>query len=167
MIDARKGAPEVRNVRNVREEQGFTIIELMLAVGLAAVLLAIAVPSFQSVTANNALRSSTADLITAINTARAQAVNRRKPVVLRHLGSSWNDGWEVFYDGDDSEGDQRFLPAGAVTVTSADDEIEFLPSGLIAAEVEFQVCDDRSGESGRRIRVGRFGVIDNTVITCG
>ena len=70
MIDARKGAPDVRNVR---EEQGFTIIELMLAVGLAAVLLAIAVPSFQSVTANNALRSSTADLITAINKAKELA----------------------------------------------------------------------------------------------
>ncbi|MFC6328153.1 GspH/FimT family pseudopilin [Alloalcanivorax gelatiniphagus] len=163
MIDARSDARTNARAKG----QGFTIIELMLTIGLAGILLAIAVPSFRSVTANIALRSSAADLITAINTARAQAVNLRKPVLLRPLGNSWNDGWEVFYDSSDTEGDQSFLPAGAVTVESASDEVEFLPSGLIAADAEFKICDDRSGESGRRIHVGRFGVVSNTVITCG
>lgn len=146
---------------------GFTLIELMLGIAVAAVLLTVAVPSFQNVTANNALRTTTADLVTAVNTARAQAVNLRKPVVLRHLGSSWNDGWEIDYDSAQTEGDQNFHPAGKATVTSKADEIEFLPSGIIAGKVEFQICDDRSGESGRKIQVGRFGVIDNSVFTCG
>ena len=145
---------------------GFTLIELMLGIAVAAVLLAVAVPSFQNVTANNALRATTADLVTAINTARAQAVNLRQPVVLRHLGSSWNDGWELFYDSARTEGDQSFHPAGKATVTSGVDEIQFLPSGIIASNVEFEICDDRSGESGRKIQVGRFGVIENNVFTC-
>ena len=146
---------------------GFTLIELMLGITVAAVLLTVAVPSFQNVTANNALRATTADLVTAINTARAQAVNLRKPVLLRHLGGSWDDGWEIFYDSALTEGDQSFHPAGKATVTSSVSEIRFLPSGIIASNVEFKVCDDRSGESGRKIEVGRFGVVDNTVITCG
>jgi type IV fimbrial biogenesis protein FimT len=147
---------------------GFTLIELMLGITVAAVLLALAVPSFQNVTANNALRTASADLITAINTARSQAVNLRKDVVLKQKNSDWSDGWEVEYDTSvDVEGKQEFTPSGKVTVSMNLSELTFRSSGMVSDEAEFTICDDRSGESGRRIRVKKFGVIENETIVCG
>lgn len=65
------------------KNRGFTLIELMLGILVAGVLLALAVPSFQNLMANNALRTASADLVTAINTARSQAVSLRKDVILK------------------------------------------------------------------------------------
>lgn len=150
------------------KSRGFTLIELMLGISVAAVLLAVAVPSFQNVTANNALRTASADLVTAINTARSQAVNLRKDVVLKQKNSDWSEGWEVEYDTSvDVEGKQHFVPSGKVTVSAAVSELTFRSSGMVSDEAEFTLCDDRSGEKGRRIRVKKFGVIENQTIVCG
>lgn len=54
--------------------RGFTLIELMVAVAVAAVLLAIAVPSFRSITISNKLNTSANDLIASLNTARMEAI---------------------------------------------------------------------------------------------
>ena len=62
-----------------RNQRGFTIIELMVGVVVAGVLLAIAVPTFNDFQARNALRSTSADFIAAVNTARIQAINLRTP----------------------------------------------------------------------------------------
>lgn len=147
---------------------GFTLIELMIGIAVAGVLLALAVPSFQNLTANNALRSSTADLITAINTARAQAVNLRVDVVLEETGSSWSDGWKIKYGAGTVETDQTFTPSGSVTVTqvSGSGALTFTPSGMMSSAVTFEICDDRTKESGRQIKVGLFGTVENTAITC-
>ncbi|MFT6554461.1 MAG: type IV fimbrial biogenesis protein FimT [Alloalcanivorax venustensis] len=150
------------------KNRGFTLIELMLGILVAGVLLALAVPSFQNLMANNALRTASADLVTAINTARSQAVSLRKDVILKQKNSDWSDGWEVEYDASvDVEGQQHFTPTGQVSVTAKLSELTFRPSGMVSDEAEFTICDDRSGENGRRIRVKKFGVIENETIVCG
>jgi type IV fimbrial biogenesis protein FimT len=147
---------------------GFTLIELMIGIAVAGVLLALAVPSFQNLTANNALRSASADLITAINTARAQAVNLRVDIVLEETGSSWTDGWRIKYGAGTTETDQTFTPSGGVTVTqsSGSGALTFTPSGMMSAGATFEICDDRTNEIGRQIKVGLFGTVENTAITC-
>lgn len=147
---------------------GFTLIELMIGIAVAGVLLALAVPSFQNLMANNALRSSTADFITAVNTARAQAVNLRVNVTLEETGSSWSDGWRIKYGPGTVETDQTFTPSGSVTVTqsSGSGALIFTPSGMMSAGATFEICDDRTDESGRQIKIGLFGTVENTAITC-
>ncbi|WP_232802412.1 GspH/FimT family pseudopilin [Alloalcanivorax mobilis] len=147
---------------------GFTIIELMVTVAVAGVLLAIAVPSFRTLTANNALRSTASDLVTALHTARAQAVNLRAEVRLSASGGDWSDGWLIDYPAGSVETDQSFTAAGGVAVSedSGLDELIFAPSGMIDNAALFIVCDGRSGETGRRIRLGRFGRIENDFFEC-
>lgn len=57
-------------------QRGFTIVELMITVAVAAVLLMIAVPSFKSITLSNRLNTAANDLVNAINVARMEAVKR-------------------------------------------------------------------------------------------
>jgi len=55
---------------------GFTLIELMVAVAVAAILAAIVVPSFHKLTISNTLAAVADDVVGAINLARMEAVKR-------------------------------------------------------------------------------------------
>lgn len=68
--------PVMRNVG------GFTLIELMVGILVAAVLLMIAVPSFQNLTLSNRLTTTANDIVGAINTARMEAIKLNAPTQL-------------------------------------------------------------------------------------
>jgi type IV fimbrial biogenesis protein FimT len=58
------------------KSRGFTLIELMFAIFIGAILIMIAVPSFRSTIASNRLAAQTNELIGAINFARSEAITR-------------------------------------------------------------------------------------------
>lgn len=60
--------------------RGFTIVELMVTVAVAAILLVIAVPSFRNIINSNRLTTATNTLVNALNTARMEAIKRNAPV---------------------------------------------------------------------------------------
>jgi type IV fimbrial biogenesis protein FimT len=104
--------------------QGFTLIELMTAVLVVAILLAIAVPSFESTINNGRLATASNELLTTLQTARVEAIryNHRTVVCLSSnaettvptcaASNATNaTGWIAFVDQDnngsfDAAGDQ-------------------------------------------------------------
>lgn len=88
---------------------GFTLIELMVTLGVALILMTIAVPTFRDLVIRNRLTVYTNDLIGAINYARSEAIKRGQSVTLcksssgtdcTTTGSQWENGWIVFVDAD-------------------------------------------------------------------
>ncbi|WP_372592592.1 GspH/FimT family pseudopilin [Guyparkeria sp.] len=86
---------------------GFSLIELMVAVTVAAVLLAIAIPAFSSMMARNQLAAASNDLRGALMSARQAAVMQGRPVSLcagtpeTGCSGDWSRGeWLVFHDAD-------------------------------------------------------------------
>jgi type IV fimbrial biogenesis protein FimT len=61
---------------------GFTIVELMVTVSLAAILLAFAIPSFRQMIASNRLTTQTNDFVSAVNFARSEAITRNLNVTF-------------------------------------------------------------------------------------
>jgi type IV fimbrial biogenesis protein FimT len=53
---------------------GFSLIELLITVAVAAVLLAMAAPSFRALTVSNALTTAANDMVGALNLARMEAI---------------------------------------------------------------------------------------------
>lgn len=60
--------------------RGFTIVELMITIAVAAVLLVIAVPSFNTIINSNRLTTAANNLVNALNTARMEAIKRNASV---------------------------------------------------------------------------------------
>lgn len=78
-----------------RQSRGFTLIELMTAVTLLAVLAGLAVPSFQGFIANQRIRNTSFDFMAALMLARSEAVTRNGDVSFSKSGSGWSAGWTV------------------------------------------------------------------------
>ncbi len=87
---------------------GFTVVELMVVVAIAAILMAIAVPSFENVITRNRVETIQSQLASALASARTEAATRNAVVSVCgsdggencSAGGSWNDGWIVFVDTD-------------------------------------------------------------------
>lgn len=106
--------------------RGFTLVELMVTVAVAAILLTIAVPSFKGVIDRSNLSAAHNSLLSALHYARGEAVNRGTAVNVKSQGG-WGQGWEVLVTD----------AAGAATVlrtypaVSAKYSIEPDPAGLL------------------------------------
>jgi len=68
--------------RTGQRSRGFTLVELMVGVALAAILLAVAAPSFMEVTARMRVEGVAHNLATDLQLARTEAVQRRAAVNL-------------------------------------------------------------------------------------
>jgi len=69
-------------MRISRNNKGFTLVELMITIAVAVILVTVAIPSFRELIARNDLVTVTNAWVSAINTARAEAVKLNQPVVL-------------------------------------------------------------------------------------
>lgn len=77
---------------------GFTLIEMMITIAVLAILLGIAVPSFQTIILNQRIKTASFDLFSAIDYTRAEAIKRNASITLRAGASAdgdWASGWRV------------------------------------------------------------------------
>jgi len=90
---------------------GFTLIELMVTLSVAAILMAIAIPNIRNFLSNNRLSSGVNDLLHSIQVARTEAIKRQQGSVVvcgttdpaagtAALSCTYNTfrGWFVFQD---------------------------------------------------------------------
>ena len=156
-----------------RKAAGFTLLEMLIAITLTAIIAAIAVPSFRAASSTSALKRATGDLVSALNTARAQAVNLRLDVVVQQQGGDWDNGWTVNYQypvatpaSERVEQNQTFSQPGSVVIDEAGGapSLTFLPSGfLVGGSAQFTLCID---SKLRTIDVSALGRVNNTPGSC-
>ena len=94
------------NIMNGQFNRGFTLMELLVTMAVAAILLAIAVPNFQSFFNRNRVVTVTNDFITAVNYARSEAIKGGAITTLCMSSSGvactgnsgWSNGWIIWVD---------------------------------------------------------------------
>lgn len=95
--------PSLSSVNRIR---GFTLIELMVVLGIAAILLGIGVPSFRTLLQNQRLTTTVNEFFSAVNLTRAEAIKaglRVDMVPADADATDWTKGWIVFVDGNDNQ----------------------------------------------------------------
>ncbi len=106
---------------------GYSIVELMAVLTIAAVLLTIGVPAFQGLLDKMRIAAAANDFFAAINLTRSEAIRRgRRMDLIPADGVSWKSGWLVMVDGNFNQkadtGEEIVLAHGPV---HADIEIKF------------------------------------------
>jgi len=161
---------------------GFTLIELMAAVILAGILLAVAAPSFRSTLQNNRVTTQANQLVAALNAARSEAIDRGGDVTLCSSSdlatcagaSNWANGWIMFTDGgtagtvDGSDTVLRRWPAlqGGTTLTGPAN-VQYQALGQVVAGGSFQASiRDCTGDHARSIVVSISGVVSVSSAAC-
>lgn len=153
-------------------QAGLSLIELMITLSILAILLAVAIPSFQSTAATNRLTTAASQFQGALALARTEAIRRgtRVTVCVRNgdvctnaAARNWANGWIVFEDGSDSAASES-----AGVVDTNDDVIrryEALPDDLVMIG-NGQVTSYVSYVSSGRTRTTSGGMQIGTIRAC-
>lgn len=164
-------------MNSLKRRKGFTLIELMVAISLIAILLTIALPSFRSLIQNNRITAQTNAFVSAHTYARSEAVKRsgRVDVCPRNAtgtgcsGSNWNDGWLVQVHG----GDVLRVwdaPQDGITIelsTGSAERVSYLNRGTVDVAREFHIrAQDCTGEQQRNVLINVIGRITTTRVLC-
>ena len=116
------------------KQNGFTLIELMTAVAVLALLMTMAVPSYRSFTATQRLRAASFDLRTDLLLARSEALKRNTTVTIeRRASTGWKSGWTVKVDSSALELRARNDVGTDVDVSVASSSITFNGSGRVSS----------------------------------
>ena len=76
----------------IRPVSGFTLIELILALALVAILVAVALPSYQSLRQEQMVRAATQAIYTDVMLLKSEAVKRNSNLTLIIFNSGLS-GW--------------------------------------------------------------------------
>lgn len=163
----------------MHRENGFTLIELMTTLGIAALLMSLAIPALQSFTTNATQTGAINDFVSSMHLARNTAIttNLRVTVCASTAGETcqsvgWDNGWIVFADINSNQlvdGDETIIATSAAVeglTIQSDDYSRFLmyrPNGRIMNNSidgnagEFTVCDYRGIKHAKVVIVDLSG----------
>ena len=79
-------------------QTGFTLIELIIALSIAAMLIAGAAPAFNNFIQQTRLTNATNALHNAMNLTRMEAIKRNGRADLIAHNGSWKNGWVIIAD---------------------------------------------------------------------
>lgn len=157
--------------RRFRRAAGFTLLELMLTVTVAAVLAAVAIPNLRDFMRNNRITGSANDLLRAVQLARNEAIKRQQVVAVcasadptaadpTCSGGAFT-GWIVFEDANNSWQREAGEPvitsdSAAGTLTLRNDRtsiMSYVRTGFTNStpgQTPFQtlvICDERGNQA--------------------
>lgn len=168
---------------SIKSRAGYSLVELLIVLSIAAIVLALGVPSMRLFVKDANLSGHTVSLLNTIIRGRNEALSRASYVTLcaasedlascKTSGANWSDGWLLFVDQGVSlqydEGDTLLQVKGAsdqvsvVADSGLGTAISFSAKGFAQSATSTTagrliICDDRkSVDKSRAIIVNRLG----------
>ncbi len=162
-----------------RRASGFTLLELMITLSVAAILTVIAMPSFRSFVLNVRRDSVVDSLVASLQYARNQALNldQNTSVCAGTTGTTctnalWTNGWMVITN--PANASPELLATHTVSATSsaptlralnATSEFTFNGKGLVSNLTNPEtmvVCDSRGASYARAVEINIAGYVQSS-----
>lgn len=165
----------------MKKHIGFTLIELMVAVAVVGVVVAIGMPSFGELLKNNRMVTQANTIIASLHQARSETINRGISVRIEPLvaGTDWSAGWQLRIDGSNpSDNDfdddvdiviRSYEALKQSTLTSTVDNIIYLPDGSVSAAAVLTLIANECTRDHKRIisiKLSGFIWLDPNDRTC-
>ena len=120
--------------RNQQKIPGFTLVELMVTVAVIAVILVIGVPSIANMKRSGDLITTSKELVTALNYARAEAVRQGLDIGVNPISGSWANGWQVEISGTAIREFGAPPPGSSVALTTGSAPVTFAGMGNVVTK---------------------------------
>ena len=172
----------------VKQQQGFTLIELMAVIVVLIVMLTVAVPGYQSLILNNRSLGESYSLHAALSNARSEAMTRRAPVVVCPTNNgvtcdttlpNWFSGYMSFVDTNDdfapdpNDPDEEIIQYvlgvdAMLAFDNASNVVRFDPRGYaLSSQGTFTLCDRRGANKARALILNPVGSVRGALDTDG
>ncbi len=160
-------------------QNGFTLIELMTTIGIAAILVTMAVPSLKSFTLNSRQTAGINELISGMHLARNTAITMNTRVTMcpsvneqTCQSVNWDKGWIAFIDKNSNQivdAEDTIVRSTSsiegLTISSGlfSDYLMYRPNGRVMRATvgqnsgSFTSCDYRGSEHAKAIFLGLSG----------
>lgn len=136
----------------MNSNKGFTLLELMVGIAILAILISIAVPSYNEQIAANRVRYDADNVVTALQLARSEAVTRQLPVTVNNFstGATVMQGATVI----------RVFPAQSSGVAIVGAAITYRPDGSVAGPAALSITGSSTARNVCINYVGQASNID-------
>ena len=160
----------MRRRAGVANARGLTLIELMVAITILAILLGWAVPSFNNAALSSKLTGFANDLVSSTQIARSEAIKRNVPITLCAAAATdttcatsggWEVGW-ILLQGTTILQRHQALPTEFRIVQGTFGALTFPPDVVGTTPATFKVC--RAVPVGREERTVRVTTSGGTAV---
>lgn len=155
-------------------QRAFSLYELLITLGIFALVLTLGLPSFGNIVASHRLRTEINALFHAIHLARKESVVRRRVVTICPTRDGWiceptldwSSGWMMFVNNDRSGADRRdpdepilrrSKPQSGVRITANRRSFSLRSTVLRATNGTLVFCDPAGRVSPRALVVSYTG----------
>lgn len=166
----------------MKTTRGFTLIELMITLMVAAIIVAFAAPSFQSMLMNNRLLAQTQALANALNYARNTALSQNVQTEVCPVGAvnsttcgtNWATGWMIVLNPTGNPATPATALLQSVQTQGNGDvvsnvnnpgpifSVTFDARGIATTAAQFVVCDSRGSAYARSVEVLPTGFVQTS-----
>ena len=142
------------------QSAGFTLLELMAAIAIVGILVAVGFPALGELVKNNRIATQANSILTSLHQARSEAVNRGVNIQIKPnvAGTDWSSGWKVI-DASSNEVLRNYDAVQSSTLTSTQATVTYKPNGTVTTATTFTLlADECTGEHKRVIIVSMSGL---------
>jgi prepilin-type N-terminal cleavage/methylation domain-containing protein len=147
-------------------EHGFTLMEVLVVIAIAAIMASFAVPAMGDLVRNARVRGAGQELRAALVRGRSEAINRNTQVHIVPIGADWRNGWTVQTSGGVAIEDASAPLRSVITTPTPAPTVVFGIDGRVRSGAQTIVLSDTAANiQSRCITLKASGVASTRIDT--